>query len=343
MADPRFHRRVGPIALGELAVRSGLFAVPDGVDPATPVEDVAPLERAGPGELSFLENRKYLPALEATRAGFCVVAAELVARVPAGTVALATPHPYLAYALIVQAFYPPARPPAGVHASAVLGEGVRLGEDVAIGPCAVIGDGAEIGARTVIGSNVTIGPGVVLGADCRIGANASLETCLVGERVHVQSGARIGTAGFGFAPHPERHRAVPQIGRAIIGDDCHVGANACIACGSGHDTVLGRNVWIDNLVQLAHNVEIGDGSILVGQVGLAGSTRVGRYVQMGGQAGLAGHLTIGDGVRIGAKAGVMNDIAAGETVIGQPAVPEKDFWRQVIAVRRLIAKRGKRT
>lgn len=340
MPDPRFHRRQGPFTIGALAEQTRLFALPESADPAAEVTDVAPLETAGPTEVSFLENRKYLPALEVGKAGFCVVDEEMAGKVPAGTVPLITPHPYLAYAMIAQAFYPalPARP--GVHASAVVEASATIGEGVEIGPNAVIGAGAEIGAGTSIGPGATIGENVIVGKQCRIGPNVSLETCVLGDRVDVQAGARIGTPGFGFAPHPERHQPVPQLGRAMIGDDCHIGANTCIARGSGHDTVLGRNVWIDNLVQIAHNVEIGDGSILVGQVGIAGSAKVGRFVQIGGQVGLAGHITVGDQVRIGAKAGVMTDVEEGLTIIGAPAVPEKEFWRQMVALKRLGARKG---
>lgn len=340
MADPRFHRRAGPFTLAELARRTGLFALPDGTGEAS-VVDVAPLETAGPDELTFLENRQYLGALAGTKAGFCVIAPEFVARVPAGTRALATPHPYLAYATIAGLFYPARAGAPGVHPSAVIDPTAILGAGVQVGAGSVVGAAAEIGAGVVLGANVTVGDGVVLGAGCRIDANASLEACILGERVTVQSGARIGPGGFGFAPHPQRHVPVPQVGRVLIGNDCQIGANACIARGSGHDTVIGENVWIDNLVQIAHNVEIGSGSILVAQVGVAGSARLGRFVQAGGQSGIAGHITIGDGVRIGAKSGVMNDQAAGGTILGQPAIGAREFWRQLAALRRLSGRKGK--
>jgi len=340
MPDTRFHRRLGPFTIGELAAKTGLFAMPEGVDPDMQVRDALPLEQAGAGDLSFLENRKYLPALAETKAQFCVIVPDLADRVPQGTIALLTPHPYLAFAMISQALYPGPTPPPGIHARAVVEDGAVLGEGVMIAANAVVGAGAELGDGVVIGPNVTVGPGVVVGAGSRIDANASLETCILGARVHVQSGARIGPGGFGFAPHPQRHVAVPQVGRVVIGDDCHVGANVCVACGSGHDTTIGNNVWIDNLVQIAHNVEIGDGSIIVAQVGIAGSTKLGQFVQVGGQSGVAGHLKIGNGVRVGAMSGVMNDQPDGAAVLGQPAIPARDFWRQLAAIRRLGTKKG---
>lgn len=340
MADSRFHRRAGPFGLGDLAVRTGLFQVPEGIDPAREVADVAPLETAGPDDFSFLDNRKYLPQFAATRAGFVVVDPGLAAHAPEGTVALATPHPYLAYALVAQAFYPAPAVDGSRHPSAVVDASARVAGNVEIGANAVVGPGAEVGEGTVIGPAATLGANVVVGRDCRIGANCSLETCVLGDRVVLQAGARVGMPGFGFAPHPERHQRVPQLGRVLIGDDCQIGANTCIACGSGHDTVLGRNVWIDNLVQIAHNVEIGDGSILVAQVGIAGSAKLGRFVQMGGQSALAGHVRIGDRVQIGAKAGVINDVPDGAAVIGQPAIPAREFWRQIATLRRLVSKKG---
>jgi UDP-3-O-[3-hydroxymyristoyl] glucosamine N-acyltransferase len=341
MADSKFHKRSGPLPLGVMAKQLQLFQIPDGADAAALITDVAPLETAGPTELSFLENRKYLGAMKDSKAGFCVMLPEFADQAPQGMVPLATPHPYLAYAMIAQALYP-LRPSSGVvHASASVDPAANVEADVEIGAHAVIEAGAQIGAGTIIAANATIGTNVTVGEQCRIGANSSLETCVVGDRVTIQAGARIGTAGFGFAPHPERHRAVPQLGRVLIGNDCTIGANTCVACGSGHDTVIGNNVWIDNLCQIAHNVEVGDGSILVGQVGVAGSAKMGRFVQIGGQAGVAGHVSVGDQVRIGAKSGVMGDVEAGSTIIGQPAIPEKEFWRQLIALKRLGSRKGK--
>lgn len=340
MADARFHTRTGPFALGALAQATQLFALPEGVDTGLEIKDVAPLETAGPTDLSFLENKKYLPAMKASKAGFCVLLPDFSDQVPDGMIPLFTPHPYLAYAMIAQAFYP-ARPSSGlIHPAASVDATAQIGEGVEIGANAVVESGAIVGDGSVLAANVTVGTNVSVGQGCRIGANASLETCIVGDRVTIQAGVRIGTPGFGFAPHPEKHRTVPQLGRVLIGDDCNIGANTTIACGSGHDTKIGNNVWIDNLSQIAHNVEVGDGSILVAQIGIAGSSKLGRFVQMGGQAGVAGHVVVGDQVRIGAKSGVMNDVEAGATIIGQPAIPEKEFWRQLIALKRLGSKKG---
>ena len=339
MADARFFHAAGPFSLAELAGLAEAELAP-GADPDRQLTAVAPLDLAGPDEISFLDNPKYLDALSETRAGACVVAAAHRARLPAATHGLVSDQPYRAYALIARAFYPEAETEACRHASAVIAGDAEIGAGARIAAHVVIGARVRIGRRVRIGANSTVGPGVEIGADCVIGDNVSLECCLIGERVTLQSGVRVGTAGFGFAPTPPRYLAIPQIGRALIGDDSHIGANSTVARGSGHDTRIGRNVWIDNLVMIAHNVTIGDGSILVAQVGISGSTRIGAYVQIGGQAGLAGHLKIGDQARIGAQAGAMADVPAGAAVIGTPAQPSRDYWRQVATLKRLANKKG---
>jgi len=180
----------------------------------------------------------------------------------------------------------------------------------------------------------------VLGADVRVGANVSISHALIGARVRLYPGVRIGQDGFGFALDPARFIKVPQLGRVIIEDDVEVGANTTIDRGAVPDTIIGAGTMIDNLVQIGHNVQIGRGCVLVSQVGISGSTRLGDHVMIGGQAGLSGHLTIGSGARIGAQAGVMRDVAPGETVLGAPALPMREFFRQVAALQRLAKKKG---
>ena len=338
MADSRFHPKSDPVAIGKLLALVGMD-VPDGIDPERMVHDVAPIETATADDITFLDNRKYIKALADCGAGFCITTPDLAERVPADTIALAAPHPYLVFATLAGVFYAPKPARAGVHDRAAVDDTAKLGDGVEVRAGAVIAAGADIGDGCVIGANVSVAENVVVGAGCRIGANVSLENCVLGERVDVQAGVVIGAPGFGFAPHPERHVPVPQVGRVMVGDDCHIGANSSLACGSGHDTVIGRNVWIDNLVQIAHNVRIGDGSVVVAQVGIAGSTKVGNFAQIGGQVGIAGHLNIGDGVRIGATSAVMRDVPSGETVLGSPAIDAKEFWRHQAALKRLLSKK----
>jgi UDP-3-O-[3-hydroxymyristoyl] glucosamine N-acyltransferase len=339
MADARFFHRARPHSLDALAVLSGARLA----DPAAGtrmIEDVAPLETAGPADLTFLDNRKYADAFAASRAGAAFVAEAMVEKAPVGMALLVSDEPYKAFARAVQAFYPeaavvPSRAPSTViHPSAV------VPADCAIGANVVIEAGARLGARCQVGACTVIGAGVELGDDCRIGANVTLSHCLIGARVVLHPGVRIGQAGFGFAPDAGGAIKIPQLGRVVIGDDVDIGANTAIDRGSGHDTVIGPGTMIDNLVQIGHNVVLGRGCILAGQVGISGSTKLGDFVMAGGQAGLAGHLNVGSGARIGAKAGVMRDVEAGGTVMGNPAFPAIAFWKQVAIIQRLARKKG---
>jgi UDP-3-O-[3-hydroxymyristoyl] glucosamine N-acyltransferase len=204
----------------------------------------------------------------------------------------------------------------------------------------VVAAGAEIGRGCVIGSAAVIGPGVVIGDDTRVGPGASLRYCLVGSHVRILAGARIGERGFGFAPGAEGHVDVPQLGRVVIGDHVEIGANTTIDRGSGPDTVVGPGCRIDNLVQIGHNVRLGRGCIVIAQAGISGSTALGDHVVIAAQGGLTGHLTIGAGARVAAQAGVMRDVGPGETVMGSPAMPIRQFWRQVATLARIATKRN---
>jgi UDP-3-O-[3-hydroxymyristoyl] glucosamine N-acyltransferase len=341
MADPRFFRRSGPHSIGALAELSGA-QLGDPLAATRLIEDVAPLETATAADLTFLDNRKYVAAFEQSQAGAAFVTAELAPRAPAGMVVLTTGEPYKAFARAAQAFYPEAPVTAGRDPSAVVDASASVPDDCAIGAHAVIAAGARLGRRCQVGPNSVIGAGVEIGDDCRIGANVTLSHCLLGARVVLHPGVRIGQAGFGFAPDAGGAIKIPQLGRVIVGDDVDIGANTTIDRGSGHDTVIGQGSMIDNLVQIGHNVVLGRGCILAGQVGISGSTKLGDFVMAGGQAGLAGHLTIGSGARIGAQAGLMRDVPAGESVIGAPAVPLGTFWRQIAVLNRLAKKKDGR-
>lgn len=304
---------------------------------------VAPLQTAGAADVSFLDNRKYVPALEATRAGAVLVHPDTAARVPAGSVAVVTPEPYAAWARVALLFHPLPPPRPGVHPSAVVSDGATIAPSAEVGPLAVIGSGAEIGPRCRIGPHGVIGEGVVLGPDCRIGAHASVSHALLGARVYVYPGARIGQEGFGFAISDDGFRSVPQLGRVILDDDVEVGANTTIDRGSLHDTFIGAGSRLDNLVQIGHNVRLGRGCVIVSQAGISGSTILEDHVMLGGQAGLTGHLRIGRRARIGAQAGVMADVPPGADVVGSPAQPLRAFFREVAAIRRLVRDTTKRT
>lgn len=338
MTDLRFFQREGPISLGRIAELAGGTLV--GVDtPEREMLDVAALDTAGPDDVSFLDNRKYVPQLAETQAGACILAESMVEKAPDGLALIVCEKPYLGYAQVAQAFYPIVRPKPGIHPSAVIHSTAVIHDLAVIGAGAVIEAGAKIGARTSIGANVVVGPNVEIGEECEIAANSSLSHCLIGSRVRIYPGVRIGQDGFGFAFDTAGHVRVPQLGRVIIDDDVEVGANTTIDRGAGPDTVIGKGVMIDNLVQIAHNVEIGQGAVIIAQAGVAGSTTLGRWAVLAAQCGIAGHLQVGDGARVGAQSGVMRDVPAGSDVLGSPAMQARAFWRQLAQ----LGKLGRRT
>ncbi|GAB3131856.1 UDP-3-O-(3-hydroxymyristoyl)glucosamine N-acyltransferase [Novispirillum itersonii] len=337
MADSRFFRNEGPFSLKSLAEAVGAEA--RAADDARMIADVAPLSTAGADQISFLDNRNYIKQFQASAAGACIVHPDLAALAPAGMDLLVTPEPYRAYAAIAALFYPRAAAVPGIHPRAVVDETAVVDPTAQVDAGAVIGALAEIGAGTIIGPNAVIGEGVVIGPAGSVGANASLSHTIAGAKVHIYPGCRIGQDGFGFAMGPKGHLKVPQLGRVLIGDDVEIGANTTIDRGAGPDTVIGSGCRIDNLVQIGHNVELGMGCVVVSQVGISGSTKLGRFVVLGGQTGVAGHLSLGDGVQVAAQSGIMRDIDPGTTVMGYPAKPIKEFWREVAAVGKLAARK----
>lgn len=335
--DERFFLRSGPFDIAALAAAAGLELTD--AAPARLLHRVAPLQAAGPDDLTFLDNRKYADALAETRAGAVIVHPEMAARVPASAVALLTREPYLAWAKIAGLFHPLPPLTPGIYPSAVIDPQARIDPSCEIGPFAVIGAKAELGARVRIGAFSFIGAGVVIGDDARIANHVSVSHAILGARVALFPGVKIGQDGFGFAtamtqtgPH---HVSVPQLGRVLIGDDVEIGANSCIDRGSAQDTVIGAGTRIDNLVQIGHNVRIGRACVLVAQVGIAGSSVLEDFVVMAGQVGVAGHMRIGRGARIGGQAGIMTDLEPGREYVGSPAVPVREFFRGVVALKRL--------
>lgn len=334
--DPRFFPRSGPHTLAAVADAAQGEAPPRRLR----FTGVAPLAAAGRTEVSFLDNKKYLPALAATEAGAVIIHPDLAARVPDGCIAIVTEQPYEAWARVAALFHPPPPLAPAIHPSAVIDASARVDPSVEIGPLVVVGPRAEIGPRCRIGAHASVGEGVVIGPDCLIGTHVSLSHALLGARVRLFPGARIGQDGFGFATTASGFLSVPQLGRVVLEDDVEVGANTTIDRGSAQDTVIGAGSRLDNLIQIGHNVRLGRCCVVVAQAGISGSTELEDFVVVAAQAGLTGHLRIGRQARIGAQAGVMADVPPGLDVVGSPSQPARSFFRQVALLRRLARERG---
>lgn len=307
------------LTLDEIARTAGGTVEGDG---STVITGAAGLSEAKAGDISFLSNPRYADAVAGTRASAVIVSADWKGKCSCALVRVKNPD--RAFATLVPAFAPP--PPAfapGVHPTAVVAAGVLVGRDVHIGPHCVLEKGAAIGDRTVLIAGCYIGHDVSVGSDCRFYPHASIrERCTIGNRVIVHNGAVIGSDGFGYVKDEQgRWQKIPQVGIVEIGDDVEIGANVTVDRARFGKTVIASGVKIDNLVQIAHNVRIGENTAMAAQVGISGSTTVGRNVQLGGQAGVAGHLTVGDNSVVGAQAGVTKDVKPATFVSGYPAMP----------------------
>ena len=342
MEHPGFFERAGPFSLRAIIEAAG--ATPSGeVDLDTKIKDVRPLDTAGSGDLSFLDNPKYLPLFTQTEAAACLVAPKFAGQAPPGTMALVTPEPYRGFAKVLALFYPGALKPKPARDGALGAESVdrsaRLEQGATIEPGAVVGPEASIGRGTIIAAGSIIGYRVHIGRDCYIGPNATLTHTLVGNRVTIHAGASIGQDGFGFAMGKAGHQKVPQIGRVIIQDDVEIGANTTIDRGALRDTVIGEGTKIDNLVQIGHNVVVGRHCIIVAQTGISGSAELGDFVALGGQVGVIGHVKIGAGAQIAATSNVRSNVPPGARWGGTPAKPTRLWFREITALRRLAERK----
>jgi UDP-3-O-[3-hydroxymyristoyl] glucosamine N-acyltransferase len=340
MEHPGFFRRAGPFPLSEIA-KATQAELAAGADPAAEIADVRALADASSRDVSFLDNRKYLAQLETTNAGACLIAPALAQRVPEATAALVTPEPYRAFARALRLFYPEALGPHAarggsdmpIDPTAQIEEGAVIEPGVIVGPEAHIGRGTRLAAGAVVGYRVTIG------RDCYVGPLTTIVHALVGDRVIVHSGARIGQDGFGFAMGGQGHLKVPQIGRVVVQNDVEIGANTTIDRGALKDTVIGEGTKIDNLVQIGHNVVVGRHCVIVAHTGISGSTELGDFVVMGGQSGTVGHIKIGSGAQVGGAAHPTKDVAPGARVGGTPARPLTQ-WARELAILSRLARRG---
>lgn len=292
------------------------------------VDGIAPLDEAGPGQLGLLALRRYARHLPSSRAGAFLVASDLAALLPAGAPRVVVDAPYPALRTLLMHFIPVSPAPAAVHPTAVMGRGARLGDGVRVDPYAVIGEGAVIGDGTRIGAHCVLGDRTSVGSRCTLHPHVVVYgDCVIGSDVILHAGVRIGSDGFGYTTVEGEHLKMPQVGRVVIEDGVEIGANSTIDRGSLGDTVVGRGVKIDNLVQLAHNVRVGAATMIAALVGIAGSTRIGQGAWLGGRASATNHLEIGDGARITFGSTVTRDVAAGETVSGYPARPHREQLR----------------
>jgi UDP-3-O-[3-hydroxymyristoyl] glucosamine N-acyltransferase len=346
MADKHFFKNTGPYTIAVLIERCNLRC-DDSVDKEMNIVDVAALDAANDEQLSFLDNVKYKEALTKTKAKAVIVHPDMASFVPEGVIALYGDEPYKSYTKVATLFYPQSvshtaggqlhKPKidetARIHSSAKIGKNCDIGAYCVISENAVIGDNCKIESFTHIHD------GCVVGDNCHIGTHVSLYFTQMGNNVRVHNGARIGQDGFGFAFTETGFLPVPQLGRVVINDHVNIGANTTIDRGSGPDTIIGAGTIIDNLVQIAHNVQIGQGCIIVAQVGISGSTKIGNYCVFAGQVGVAGHLNIGDGVRVGAQSGVSKSVQAGTEIMGSPAHDKRIYWRELATLRRLSNKK----
>ena len=305
-------------------------------DPTARVRAIAPLDRAHAEDLSFLASAKYVSLFERSEAGVVLVAPALANSASQVRARIVVDKPHDALLSLIPRFYrAPVRTP-GVHRAADIGRGVQLGTDVSIAAYAVIGDGASIGDRAAIDAHVVVGAGVHVGEDSHVypGVTAYSGT-VIGRRVLIHAGVRVGSDGFGYVFRDGRHEKIPHVGRCIIEDDVEIGANTTIDRGSIDDTVIGAGTKIDNLVHIAHNCRVGRLCLIMAQVGIAGSARVEDGCIVAGQVGINGHHTIGKGATLAAQAGVFGDVPPGETWSGYPARPHKEALRAQAALFRL--------
>lgn len=320
------------VTLGEIIARLGGDLQGD---PGEPVKQVATLEKAGKGDVTFLSNPRYATQLGATKASAVVIGREIP--VPDGIAAIRTDNPYLYFARLSALLNPVEYPDEGIHASAVISPEALLAEGVTAGAHVVVDAGARIGRGSVLHHNAVIGRGAVIGADCVLHPGVIVYPhCVIADRVILHAGAVVGADGFGIAWDADHWEKVPQVGRVMIGDDVEIGANTTIDRGAIEDTVLERGVKLDNLIQIAHNVHIGEHTAIAACVGVAGSTRIGRRCRIGGASGIAGHLTIADDVEVSAHTLITKSILHAGTYTGAyPFEANRDWRRNASTLRNL--------
>ncbi len=286
----------------------------------------APFDDAAPNDITFADNARLLKRINETKAGAVIVPLDFQS---SSKNIILVDHPRVAFAKVLKLFHQPSQPDAGISSNAHIGNSFVCGKDITIGHFAVIGNNVTIGDRVILYPNVVIGDKVVIGNDVEIYPNVTvLERCRIGSRVTIQAGTVIGSDGFGFASDGKKYYKIPQTGIVQIDDDVEIGAGNTVDRATFGKTWIGQGVKTDNLVHIAHNVKIGENTVIVAQVGISGSTTIGRHTIIAGQAGIRDHLTIGDRVTIGPQAGISKSIPKGEVVSGSPELPHR-LWLKV--------------
>lgn len=341
MTEPIFFKRADGLTAGEVAALTGA-TLSDPAHAGRSITGVAPLDRAGPHDLSFFENVRYAEGLRTTRAGACLISERLAADAPADLLLLVSREPYRGFVAVTRKLFPDALRPTslfeadGLMPGASVHPKAKLEDGVTVEPGAVIGPRAEIGAGSLVGAGAVIGAEVRIGRDCSIGAHCSVMHALIGDRVILHPGCRIGQDGFGYVMGPRGHGKVPQIGRVIVQDDVEIGAGSAIDRGAIRDTVIGEGTKIDNLVQIGHNVSVGRHCVIVSHVAIAGSVTLHDFVAIGGCTTINNHVTVGEGAQIAGISAVNVDIPAGGRFGGIPAKPARLWMREIAAVERLV-------
>jgi UDP-3-O-[3-hydroxymyristoyl] glucosamine N-acyltransferase len=342
MAQPVFFEQPPLSTLADLAALTKAHLV-DASRAGQQVRGLASLDEAGPMHLAFFDNLKYVDQLAATKAGACLVSPRFEAQVPAHVAVLRATHPFRAFVTIARELYRSSLRPqswfgvTGIAPSAIIDPTAQLEDGVVVDPLAVIGPNVEIGAGTVIGAGAVIAAGVRIGRECNVGAKCTIQNALIGDHVLIHPACNIGQDGYGFIFFgPDGHVKVPQTGRVLIQNHVEVGAATSIDRGSLRDTVIGEGTKIDNQVQIGHNVTIGRHCLLAAQIGLAGSLTIGDNVALGAKVGINNHLHIGDGAQVTAMSAVKDDIPANGRWGGHFAKPTKQWFREILAVERLV-------
>jgi UDP-3-O-[3-hydroxymyristoyl] glucosamine N-acyltransferase len=341
---PFFITSAKSLTLAEIAALTGARPQP-GAALDRVISNVAALAEAGPHDLAFLDNPKYLGELALTRAGACLLAPRFADRAPAHVIALAVGEPYRAFVTVARNLFPQSLRPQpmfgtdSIAPGAFVHQAARLEAGVIVDPGAVIGAQAEIGAGTIVAAQAVIGPLVRIGRNCSIGAGSSITYALIGDRVIIHPGVRLGQDGFGFAMGRAGHVKVPQLGRVIVQDDVEIGAGSTIDRGANRDTVIGEGTKIDNLVQIGHNVAIGRHCVVVAQTGISGSATLEDFVVLGARVGVNNHVTIAEGAQIAATGIVGSDVPAGVRWGGTPAKPVKQWMREMLVLERLAKRK----